>query len=106
EQIRTLGEGSSHEQTTITSSLDGEVVLVSIFLCDQVFGCGDEIVKDVLLLVQHSGTVPFFTELVTTAQLHVRINASALQQDKHGIAIKEWSAAEIEASVTRKQRGS
>src|SRR5215467_13545664 len=50
--------------------------------------------------------MPFFTELISAAQLHVCINASVLQQNKHGIAIEEGSASKIEASVARKQRGS
>src|SRR5215469_12207463 len=50
--------------------------------------------------------MPFFTEFIPATQLHVCINASVLQQDKHGIAIEEGSASKIEASVARKQRGS
>ena len=78
---------------------------VSRSSCDQVLRCGDEIVEYVLFLFQHAVAMPVFAKLIAAAQLHVNINAACFQQQQHHVAIEKWRAADVKASVARKQRG-
>src|SRR5260370_3698537 len=79
EQVRTLGESSTHQQTAVAAALYGQVVLISVLLRDQVLARGDEIVKDVLLFIYHSAAVPIFTVLGAAAQIGQCVHASVLQ---------------------------
>src|SRR5205085_3016677 len=78
EQIRTLCERGAHQQATIGAAANGETRGRSVLLCDQVLGGGEEIVKDVLLLLEHARPVPGFAVFASTAQVGLRIEAALL----------------------------
>jgi len=80
EQIWPLRECRTHQQAAVAAALDRQMLSVSIFFCDQVFRSGKEIVKNILLLLQHAIAMPVFAKLIAAAKLHVNINAALLQQ--------------------------
>ena len=79
------------------------MIFVRVLFRNQVFSSGDEIVKDVLLLVQHACSMPVFSELGAPAQVCHGID-SAVFQPKIGAPVEDRSDADIEASVAREQR--
>src|SRR6478609_11128502 len=99
EQVWPLRERGAHQQSAIAAALDRQMSGVSVLFGDQVLGCGDEVVKNVLLLLQHAVAMPVFAELVSAAQLNVSINAALLQQKQHCIAIEDRRAACIESAI-------
>src|SRR5207253_5318973 len=83
---------------SIRSALDGEVIAVGIFLIDQILGCANKIIENILLFVAHAGTVPVFAELGATAQVRHRIN-SAMLQPYIRTAAEGWRHADVESAI-------
>ena len=48
----------------------------------QILGRGDEIVKHILLLIEHAGAMPVFAELAAAAQVRDRENAVVIEPGK------------------------
>ena len=86
EQVGTLRDHGAHEQASVGAALDGEVILVGIFLGDQVLGGGDHVVEDILFLVEHAGAVPVFAELGPAAQVGDGVDAAVLHPEIGGAA--------------------
>src|SRR6185312_16247380 len=105
-QVWTLRDHSAHQQPAVASALNRQMLGIGIAGVDQVFSRGNKIIKHVLLLLQHAVAVPFFAELIAAAQLRVNIDAAALQQQKHGIAVEYRGAAYVESAITGKECGS
>src|SRR5215472_1628502 len=79
------------------------MVAIGIFLADQKFRRGDEVVKDVLLLIEHAGPVPVFTKLRPAAQICHRKHPVVLKPDV-AVSQKIWSQANIEAAIAGQKR--
>ncbi len=79
-QFRPLGHGSTHQQAAIGTSGYGESIRVGIASLDEVFTCRNEIVKNILLLQQHTGFVPIFTKFTTPSEVGHGINTIVLQK--------------------------
>ena len=70
------------EQAAVAAAADGELVGTGVFLGDQPFGGGDEIVEHVLLLCLRAGLVPLVAILAAAAQVGDRIDAAHLHPDE------------------------
>src|SRR5208282_3821085 len=64
----------------------------------------DEVVKHILLLFQHAGAMPVFSELGTAAQVGDRVNATVLHPEKHAAA-ETWRQRDVKTAVAGEQRG-
>src|SRR5690242_4807454 len=82
-QLGTLYERSTHQQSTIASTLNRQLICVGVLFPDQVLGGGDEIVKYVLLTIEHSGAMPLLTVFRATAKVGQREHSSAFQPKQH-----------------------
>src|SRR5688572_12728217 len=73
-----------------------------VLVFDQVFGCGNKVVKYILLLQLCSGRVPFFAILAAAAHVCRRINESLLKQRKSQRTEARRGYA-VESAITVKQ---
>src|SRR4030081_1469528 len=80
------------------------MIFVGIFLRDQIFAGGDEVVKNILLLLQHASAMPVFAELGAPAQVSDSVNAAVLHPEIHA-AIKSRLQRDIETAVASEQGG-
>src|SRR5882762_11487423 len=80
-QLGMLRNHRTHEQTTIAAALDRELLRSSVLLIDQIFSGRGEIIKDVLLVSQISGFVPFLTELTAAADVGDDVDATAIEPE-------------------------
>ena len=80
EQVGTLCHTGSYQQTTIGTAYYGNLIFISIFIIDKIFGSRNKIIKYILLL--HLGTcyVPVFTILATPTQVNLCIDTSIFQE--------------------------
>ena len=99
-----LEHAGSDEQSAIASASYGELFRICIFIFDEPFGGGDEVVKDVLLFVEHPCLVPFFAVLSTSSQVCDGIYAAQLEPGQ-GIDGKIWFEADVISAVAVKQSG-
>ena len=81
-QIWSLRESGAHQKAAVRSSNNSQMIFVSIFLRDQKFCRGNEVVKHILLFVEHAGAVPVFSELSAATQIGDSIHATMLQPQK------------------------
>src|ERR1039458_7826097 len=102
EQIRPLRDHRAHEQAAVGTALDGEVTLVGVFLRDEILAGSDEVVKYVLLLLQHAGAMPIFTELGPAAQVGNRENAAVLHPEISA-AVETWRLRDVKTAVAGQQ---
>ena len=79
EHFRMLGHSGAHEKAAVGASTNREVVNRGVFFIDQILGRGEEVVEDVLLVLEHSGLVPFFAVLATSAQIGLGEEAALLK---------------------------
>ena len=80
EQVGTLGHAGTDKQSAIGTTHNGQFIAGGVALADEVFGCSDEVVEDILLL--HLGTchVPRLAILATTTQIDLSIDAALLEE--------------------------
>src|SRR5208282_1217154 len=102
EQVRALRDHGAHQQATVRAAVDSEVIAVSVFLCDQVFAGSDEVVKNVLLFLQHAGAMPVFAEFGTAAQIGDGVNATVLHPEIHA-AVESWRQRDVKTAVAVQQ---
>src|SRR5687767_8343405 len=82
EKLRPLVHDRAYKQTTIRSTLNGKFIGGSVFVCDEIFGSRDEIVKNILLLQLGPSLVPFLAILTTASHICRCVN-DALLQERH-----------------------
>ena len=98
EEIGALGHGRAHEQAAVGAAADGEVLGRGVVVGDEVFGGGDEVVEDVLLVLEHGGLVPGLAVFVAAAQVGQREEA-ALLHPPGVFGIPAGEHGQIEAAV-------
>ena len=103
EEVGTLSHTSSHEQSTIASALDGEIVLGGVLLVDEILGSRDEIVKHVLLLQLCACHVPILAILTATTQHSMHVDAATLHERNH-VGEVEGIVGDVEAAVAVEQQ--
>lgn len=69
EKVRPLVGDSPHEKPSVRPSLNGQLPAGGVFLADQEFSRGNEIVKDILLLQFGACFVPLFSIFTPAAQI-------------------------------------
>src|SRR5208282_4239157 len=77
-KVWALRHAGADEQSTVRSSLDGELVPGREFLGDQPLGRGDEVVEDVLLVGTGPGLVPLLAVLAAAAEVGDRVDSTHL----------------------------
>src|ERR1039458_5684518 len=102
EQIRPLRDHRAHEQAAVGTALDREVIFVGVFLRDEILAGSDEVVKYVLLLLQHAGAMPVFAELGPAAQVGNRENAAVLHPEISA-AVETWRLRDVKTAVAGQQ---
>ena len=102
EQVGTLGHGRADQQAAVRAAGDGDLVGRGVFLPDEVFGRGDEVVEDVLFIEKHPGFVPGFAVLAAAPEVGKGINAAVLEQDDPGRA-EAGKLAYVESAVAGQQ---
>src|ERR1700746_2581459 len=80
------------------------MVLVRVLLRNQILGCGNEVVKNVLLLVQHSGAVPVLAKFRTPAQIGDCEHATC-PQPQIATANKLRRHTQVETAISSQQCG-
>ena len=69
---------------------------------EQKFGCGKEVVENILLFLKHSGMMPILAKFTTAAQIGVGENSAVFDPtQRHGSV--RWCFADIEAAVAGQQ---
>ena len=71
----------AHQQATITSAFDDQLVRPCIVCIDQKAHDRVKIIKDILLTIQHALLVPVFTVLSATTQVCLCENPALFQPD-------------------------
>ena len=89
EQFRTLSHASSDQQPTITPPLNGKFLGTRVLASDQPFGGGDEVVKNILLVVFDTRFVPLLTILTPATQVRDRKDATHFQPRDSRLGIRE-----------------
>src|SRR5207237_8346027 len=79
--IWVLRDNCVHEQPTVASALDRQFLGARVFLFDQIFGRGREIIEHRLLSGEIAGLVPFLTELATATDIGHDKNAAAIEPE-------------------------
>src|SRR5262249_4040572 len=87
----------------ITGSLDRELSGTRVVLLDEPLGCGNKIVKDILLLAEHARAVPRFPKLAPSAKVR-NSEYTALFHPEGRRPTEERSLAGIETTVAGQQR--
>jgi len=82
------------------NAFDGQVIAVGVFLRDQVFAGGDEVVEDILLFFEHAGAMPVFAKLSSAAQVGNGVDATVLHPEKHAAA-ETRRQRDVKAAVAR-----
>src|SRR5262249_33457601 len=103
EQIGSLREASADEQSAVAAAADGQLRRRRIFIGDQPFGGGDEIVKHVLLLRLCPGQVPLLTVFGPASQIGRRVNSAHPHPDQIRNR-KRRRQRNAEAAIAVKQR--
>ena len=80
EEVGTLGHAGTYKQSAVRAADNGEIVLARVFVPDEPFSGGDEVVKDVLLLHLCAGNVPFFSIFASATQAGLCIDATVLEE--------------------------
>ena len=78
EQFRTLGKRGADQQSAVGAAADRQVCWVGVLMRDQPIGGGEEVVKDVLLVLEHARLVPLLAKFTTATQIRHCINAAHL----------------------------
>src|SRR3712207_3615500 len=100
EEVGALRHAGSYQQSAVRTAYNGYSLFVRIFIVDQVFGGGDEVVEYILLLHLRAGDVPFFAILASAAQVYLYIDAAVLEEwDARGGEIRVEADAESAVSV-------
>ncbi len=103
-ELRPLGYAGTDEQSAVGRPGDGQCRRRGVFFLDEIFGGGDEVVEDVLLLLQHPGLVPSVAVFTASPQIRHRVDAVVFEQDKVG-DIKIGGGAGVEPAVGIEKRG-
>jgi hypothetical protein len=80
------------------------VIAVGVFLRDEIFAGGDEVIKHVLLFLEHAGAMPVFAEFGPAAQVGDCINAPVLHPQIHA-AVESRCHRDVKTAVAGQQRG-
>ena len=98
-QVGTLHLASTHQQTTIRATGDSQLLRRGVTLSDQILGSCDEVVKNVLLVFEHTCLVPLLAILAATTQRYLSIDTALLH--KHNMVGRECGGvADIETAIT------
>ena len=97
-EIGALGETGSDEEAAVGAPCNGEARAGGEFFCDEVFGAGNEVIEDILLLRFHTSLVPFLTVFATAAKIREDIDAAHIEPGDIGGAIG-WRERDIEPAV-------
>ena len=104
-QVGTLGHDSSHQQSAIAATHDGQLVGAGVFLLDQPLRGGYKVVKDILFLKFGTGPVPGFAVLATAPQVGHGEDASHFHPLQPADR-KPGLHGDVESPVSIQQRGS
>src|SRR5581483_3151904 len=63
EQVRTLRQCRSHQQSAVASSHDRQAGRIGVLGLDQIFRAGDEVIENILLAREIAGLVPLLAVL-------------------------------------------
>src|SRR6266480_2996497 len=102
-EIWVLRDHRAHEQTAVASALDRQFFGARVFLFDQIFGRGREIIEHSLLSGKIAGLVPFLTKLATTTDIGHDKNASAIEPEPPR-ETKRGRLTNTEAAISSEQR--
>ena len=80
------------------------MILVGVLFANEEFCSGNKVVKHVLLVGEHAGTMPVFSELRTATQVGNGEHAAVLEP-KVAVADKARGQADVEAAVAGEQCG-
>src|SRR6202011_2525832 len=95
-----LRERRSNQQSTIRSATNRQMLFVRILLRNQILSRRNEIIKNILLLLQHARPVPVFPKFSPAAQVGHSKNTPMLEP-QITIAQKARSQADVESSISR-----
>ena len=104
EEVGSLKHAGGDEQAAVASTSYGELAGTGVFVLTKELGGGDEVVKNVLFLVEHTGLVPFFAVFASAAQIGDGIYAALLEPNKDRDR-KRGLKRDVEAAVAVKQCG-
>ena len=104
EEVRTLIQSCSDQETPVAAPLDRQLLGRGVALADQVLGGGDEVVEDVLLLELGTGSVPALAVLAAATKVGDGENAAHLQPDE-SIRPEAGSHRDVEAAVAVEHGG-
>src|SRR5205807_607391 len=86
----------------VAAAFDRDAIRRRIPGVDEMFGSGDEIIEDVLLVLEHAGAVPRFAVLAAAAEVRKREHAAVLEE--WDVArIECGSAADVESAIAAEQ---
>ena len=97
-----LEHTGGNEQPAVTPASYGKLFGAGVLVCDEAFGGGDEVVKDVLLFVEHAGLVPGLAVFPTASHIGDGIYAAVLKPDERGDG-KTRLDADVEPAIAVKQ---
>lgn len=80
EEVRTLCHASAHQQTTVRTAYDSNLIFIGILTINEVFGCRDKVIEYILFLHLRTCHVPLFTIFATTAQVCLCIDTAIFQK--------------------------
>ena len=103
EELGALCHAGTHQQTAVAATHDGQFVAVGVFLLDQVFGRGNEVVEHVLFVHLGAGDVPLLAIFVAATQTGHHIDA-ALLQERYAHGGETRVHADVEATVAVEQQ--
>ena len=90
EQFRPLSHDGSHQQPSVTAPADGQLGGTGVSVPDQPFGCGNEVIENVLLVLLGPSLVPLFSVLASSPQVGDRQQPpisiqTRLETEKRGV---------------------
>src|SRR5260370_10056034 len=103
EQLGMLGDRSDHQKSAVAAAEDGELGGVRVFVSNQIFSGGEEVVENRLLFLKHAGMVPILAEFSAAPKIGVSENSAMLDPDEHERPGK-WRFTEVEAAVASQNK--
>src|ERR1700684_900140 len=79
-----LRNQSAHQESTVAPAQDRELLRPRVFLLDQVFARGREIIEHVLFFREVPGLMPFLAELAAAADICHHKNAAVIEPKAAG----------------------
>src|SRR5215472_16862664 len=103
-KVRMLVHHRANQQAAVGSAGDGQLLRRRIFVGDQPFRRGGEIVEDILLFQLGASVVPLFAVLPAAAKICGSVDKALLEQ-RQAERIEPRRNGDVESTVSEEQRG-